>query len=299
MNSDLTQAKVIDFRVRVPPALCPAIDVPEASSSQYESVLNTGEKYAQAQTLEQLLTAMDNNGVDHAVMHAEHELGDPADALNRTVADIVAKHPSRFTGIGTITLKDFTIKKALRQIDECAEMGMIGLSLEPAFFGMHLNEKKLYPIYAKAMEKNLLVALHTGINYTTNCSMGGENPMLLDELACDFPDLTIVASHGGWPWIPEMVAVARKHPQVYIEFGGIAPKYIAAQGGGWEMMHRFMNSVLKNQILYGTDCPTMDHQRTLAEWREMNLKPAVLENLLANNARSLITHCTKACVDVV
>ena len=66
MNTPLTQAKVIDFRVRVPPALCPEIEVPEASSSQYESVLNTGEKYAQAQTLEHLLTGMDNNGVNHA-----------------------------------------------------------------------------------------------------------------------------------------------------------------------------------------------------------------------------------------
>ena len=281
MKADLSQAKVIDFRVRVPPALCPPIDVPTESSSQYEAVLNTGEKYAEAQTLEDLITAMDANGVDHAVMHAEHELGDPADALNRTVADIVEQHPDRFTGIGTITLKDFSIKKALRQIDDCIDMGMIGLSLEPAFFGMHLNENQLYPVYAKAMENNLLVALHTGINYTTNCPMGGENPMLLDELACDFPDLTLVASHGGWPWINEMVAVARKHPQVYIEFGGIAPKYVAAQGSGWEVMHRFMNSVLKDQVLYGTDCPTMDHQRTLKEWRAMDLKPAVLDQLLA------------------
>ena len=289
MSNNLEQANVIDFRVRVPPGLCPAIDVPESNSSQYDAVLNTGEKYTQAQSLNDLLAAMDSHGIDHAVMHAEHELGDPADALNRTVADIVEKHPDRFTGIGTITLKDYNIKKALRQIDECVEMGMIGLSVEPAFFGMHLNEKKLYPVYAKAMEKNLLVALHTGINYTTNRPMAGENPMLLDEIACDFPDLTLVASHGGWPWINEMVAVARKHPQVYIEFGGIAPKYVAAQGSGWEVMHRFMNSVLKDQVLYGTDWPTMDHQRTLDEWRGMDLKPQVLEQLLAANAKQLIT----------
>jgi len=153
---------------------------------------------------------------------------------------------------------------------------------------MTLDEKKLYPIYAKAMENNLLVALHTGINYTTHQHMAGENPILLDQLACHFPDLTIVASHGGWPWINEMVAVARKHPQVFIEFGGIAPKYVAAQGGGWEVMHRFMNSVLKDQILYGTDWPTMDHKRTLAEWREMDLKPEVLERLLVGNALELL-----------
>jgi len=279
---------IIDFRVRVPPALCPDIKVPAENSTQYNAVLNTSEKYAAMQTLDDLLQLMDSNGVDHAVMHAEHEIGDVADVLNRTVADVVEKHPKRFTGIGTVSLENFTIKKALRQIDECVEMGLIGLSIEPAFFGLHINEKKLYPLYAKAMEKNLLVALHTGINYTTNKPMSGENPMLLDEIACDFPDLTLVASHGGWPWIAEMVALARKHPQVYIEFGGIAPKYIAEPGSGWEVMHRFMNSVLKEQILYGTDWPTMDHQRTLTEWREMALKPAVLEAALSGNAKSVI-----------
>ena len=65
-------------------------------------------------------------------------------------------------------------------------------------------------------------------------------------------------------------------------------KYIAAPGGGWEVMHRFINSVLKDQILYGTDWPVMDHQRTLGEWREMGLKPEVLENLLVSNSISLI-----------
>lgn len=289
MRKNFDNAEVIDFRVRVPPGLCPPVDVPATHSSQYNAVLNTGEKYAAAQTLDDLLQGMDHSRVDHAVIHAEHEVGDVADALNRTVADIVDKHPDRFTGIGTISLDGFSIKKALRQVDECAEMGLIGLSIEPAFFGMHLDEKKMYPIYAKAMEKNLLVALHTGINYTTHQPMAGENPILLDQIACDFPDLTLVASHGGWPWISEMVAVARKHPQVYIEFGGIAPKYVAAQGGGWEVMHRFMNSVLKDQILYGTDWPTMDHERTLREWRVMELKHEVLENLLSRNAMGLLS----------
>ena len=138
------------------------------------------------------------------------------------------------------------------------------------------------------MEKNLLVALHTGINYTTNQPMAGENPILLDEIACDFPDLTIVASHGGWPWISEMVAVARKHPQIYIEFGGLAPKYIGSQGTGWEVMYRFMNSVLKDQILYGTDWPTMDHQRTVKEWEAIELKLEVRKALMVGNARKLI-----------
>ena len=289
MNAKLESASVVDFRARVPATLCPKIETPQQNSTQYDAVLSIADKYAQAQTVEDLLNQMDSNGVDHAIVHAEHEHGDVADELNQAVATMVKQHPDRFTGIGTVSLENFSIKRALKQIDDCVELGMIGLSIEPAFFNMTLDEKRLYPIYAKAMENNLLVALHTGINYTTHQPMQGENPILLDQIACDFPGLTLVASHGGWPWINEMVAVARKHPQVYIEFGGIAPKYVAAQGGGWEVMYRFMNSVLKDQILYATDWPTMDHKRTVAEWACIDLKPDVRKGLMAGNAKALIS----------
>ena len=295
MNSAIKNAALIDFRVRVPLALCPEVDIPAGSMSQYDAVLDMSGKNEASSTLDDLIFALDDNGINHAVIHAENEHGDVADALNRTVVDIVEKHPQRFTGIGTISLEGFSIKKALRQIEYCAKMGMIGLSLEPAFFGMAIDDKNLYPVYAKAMEKNLLVALHTGINYSTNCPMSGEHPLLLDEIACAFPDLSIVASHAGWPWIAEMVAVARRHPNVYMEFGALAPKYVGANGGGWEMMYRFMNSVLSKQVLFGTDWPLMDHRQTMVEWRDLGLKPAVLEGLLVDNAKALIVkHSAKA-----
>ena len=286
--ADGTAAKVIDFRVRLPNALRPNIETPIENKQQYDAVLNVVEKLATGETVDQLLTQMDQAGIDQAIVHAEYEAGDQADALNRAVVDLCEQHPQRFRGIGTISMENICIKKALKQIDDCIEMKLLGLSLQPAFFGLSIDDKRLYPIYAKAMENNLLVALHTGINYSTNRPMSAEHPLLIDQLCCDFPDLTVVASHAAWPWVNEMVAVARRHPNVYMEFGGLAPKYIAEPGSGWEVMHRFMNSVLSKQILYGTDWPTMDHQRTLNEWREMGLKPAVLEALLGENAKRLM-----------
>ena len=82
--------------------------------------------------------------------------------------------------------------------------------------------------------------------------------------------------------------MARKHPNVYMEFGGLAPKYVGAEGTGWEVMRRFMNSVLSEQVLFGTDWPVMSQSRALGEWREMGLKPVVLERLLGANAARLI-----------
>ena len=80
-----------------------------------------------------------------------------------------------------------------------------------------------------------------------------------------------------------------------MEFGALAPKYVGAIGGGWEMMYRFMNSVLSKQVLFGTDWPLMDHRQTMVEWRDLGLKPAVLEGLLVDNAKALIVkHSAKA-----
>ncbi len=282
-------SSIIDFRVRVPSNLFPVVDLPEALINGYDAVLNTRERFFKQQSLDDLLALMDRSGVGHALMHAEHEAGDIADTLNHTVADVVAKHPDRFTGVGAISLQNFSIPRALQQIDDCANLGFVGISVQPAFFHMAINDKRLYPVYAKAMEKGLFIALHVGINYSLNCPMSGENPMLLDEVACDFPDLTIIASHAGWPWVAEMVAVARKHPNIYMEFGGLAPKYIGQSGSGWEMMHKFMNSLLADQILFATDWATMDHARCIQEWQAMGLKPQVEKALLAGNARRLLS----------
>lgn len=281
-------ASIIDFRVRIPFGLCPELQHSTEHLSQYNAVLDIKDKMASAQTVEDVLSAMDSNNIAHAVMHAEHEVGDIADSLNHTLYTIINQHPDRFSGVGTISLDGFTIKKALRQIDDCIEKGFIGLSLQPAFFGWSIDDKRLYPIYAKALENNLLLALHTGINYTTHCPMSGENPMLLDGIACDFPGLTLVASHAGWPWVNELVAVARKHPNVFIDFGGLSPKYIGADGGGWGVMHRFMNSLLTDQILFSSDWPTMSHERIIQEWKDLDLKPRVLEKLFSANSALLI-----------
>jgi predicted TIM-barrel fold metal-dependent hydrolase len=85
-----------------------------------------------------------------------------------------------------------------------------------------------------------------------------------------------------------MVAVARKHPNVYLEFGGLAPKYVGSAGTGWEVVFRFMNSLLSKQVLFGTDWPVFPMPRALEEWRTLGLKPAVLEALLGGNADRLL-----------
>lgn len=279
-------SEVIDFRVRLPLELRPSDDLPDDYLLQYDNVLDLSSN--RNRTLEQLIDDMARNDVSHAVMHAEHEFGDVADQLNDAVAKVVADHPDLFSGYGTITHSNLKLPRALAQVRRVAELGLRGLALQPSFFGIPIDDRLLYPVYAKAEELGLQVALHTGINYTVTFPIRNDQPLQLDQVACDFPDLILVACHAGWPWIPEMVAVMRKHPNVYAEFGGLAPRYVCEHNTGWEVMFRFMNSVLRGQVLYGTDWPVIQMNRALSEWRAGGLRDEVLELLLGGNAARLL-----------
>ena len=278
---------IIDARVRLPADLrSDMAERPDDLTEGYDAVLDISARAAYGRT--ELDTAMKTGGVDRALVHAEYEHGDYADELNQGVADMVASAPERYLGVGTVSQElPLDIMRAVGQVAACAELGFVGVSLQPAFFHMAIDDRRLYPVYAKTAEADLVAFVHTGINYGTTHPFGNDHPMLLDQIACDFPKLRLVACHGGWPWTAEMVAVARKHPGVYLEFGGLAPKYIAAPGSGWEVIYRFMNSVLQDQILFGTDWPAFEIERALAEWRAMELKETVRDKLLGGNAARL------------
>jgi predicted TIM-barrel fold metal-dependent hydrolase len=277
---------VIDFRVRLPQDLRSTEELPFEYRDQYDRVLDLTTKIQRS--LSGLRADMDAASVDHAVVHAEYETGDPADALNESVAKLVSEDPAHFSGFGTISMERFSIRRALDQLVHIKELGLVGMGCQPSFVGMPIDDRRMYPIYVRAAELGLPVAVHTGINYTTHQPIKNDHPLQVDQVACDLPDVTIIACHAGWPWATDMVAVMRKHPRVFAEFGGLAPKYVLAQNTGWEVMHRFMNSVLSSQVLFGTDWPVYSMDAALREWRDGDLKPHVLDALLGGNAERLL-----------
>lgn len=279
---------IIDCRVRVPHDRRPRDEeMPADIMDQLDAVVGFGS--TRFKTSADLLSDMDVSGVDIAVVHAEYEFGDPADGLNEAVASMLDENPNRFVGFGTISMNRLRIRRAINQVEGLKRDGMKGVSIQPSFFDMALDERRLYPIYSKLEELGLVVALHTGVNYSRLHPIANDHPLKLDQVACDFPDLKIVACHGAWPWTTELVAVARKHPTVFIEFGGLAPKYVGAENTGWGVMYRFMNSLLRDQILFGTDWPVFSMGRAVEEWRELGeLKPEVLSALLGENANRLL-----------
>jgi len=239
------------------------------------------------ETTEDLIASLDEAGVDGAVLQAEWELGDYR-KQNDAVYRIVQAHPDKFVA-GYLCLNPFEDDDMVKVLErEVKERGFKGLN-NPVSFAcrMRANDKRFYPVYAKCQELGIPVTIHSSINFTVDRTIDYSRPIYIDEVACDFPELTIIANHGGWPWVTEMVAIAWKHPNVYIEIGGVAPKYIGMPGTGWEPLMVYGNSLLQDRVLFATDS-IVPPKRCVEEIRALPLKEAVKEKWLGDNAARLL-----------
>lgn len=251
---------------------------------QYNQVIKYGDHYRA--TDETLMNEMRENGVARAFLHAEREFPEEdAHRLNEHVLELQMKYPDTFLGFATVDTS--RIRSALSELRWSYDLGLRGLSLQPCFLEMEPVDRRLYPLYAEAEALGIPLALHTGINYSRRHSLNYDNPLYLDTIACDFPDLAIIACHGAWPWIPHIVAIARKHPTVYIELGGLAPKYLAVPGSGWEMLFHFGQNVLREQVLFGTDWPIMSFSRAIDEMQHLPISEQVKAAWMHDNGSRL------------
>lgn len=279
--------KAIDIRVRLPMEFRKASEAEQIEFyGKYNEVLQVLEK--SVINSETLLHDMEQAGIDFAVVHAEFEFGENADELNQAVASLVTKYPDKFDGFGTVDLQKPKPLDLVRQAEDIHALGLKGINLQPVFFNINPLDRRLYPLYATAHKLGLIISFHTGIHYSLNHPIKENSPLFIDQLAIDFPGLKIIACHGGWPWTQEIVAITRRHSNVYIEFGGVAPKYIAQTGTGWEPIYSTMNTMLSNQILLGTDWPVLPMKRAKMEWEQMGLKEETLKKLFSENAKKLL-----------
>ncbi len=237
-------------------------------------------------TVDHLIQGMDAGGVEKAVMQAEWAIGNYR-KQNDAVYKLVQAHPERFVA-GYLCINPLADDDMAAVVEkEVKERGFKGVNIQPWAYRVRCNDKRFYPVYEKCLELNIPVTIHCSINFTVNRTIDYGRPLYLDEVACDFPDLKIVANHGGWPWVTEMVAVAWKHPNVYIEIGAVSPKYIGTPGTGWEALIVYGNSLLQDRVLFATD-NMLPHKRCVEEIKALPLKPDVKEKWLGSNALNLL-----------
>jgi predicted TIM-barrel fold metal-dependent hydrolase len=174
-------------------------------------------------------------------------------------------------------------KKAIR------ELRMLGFHFHPIMGHFSVDERKLYPLWEAIDELKVPVMIDVGTTGMGAGMPGGlgavirhAHPAAIDKLAADFPNLSIVAAHPGWPWSEEMIAVALHKGNVSWELSGWAPKYFP------ESLKRDIKGRLKDKIMFGSDYPSLPYERIFKEWHELGYSDDLLEKIFHGNAERIL-----------
>jgi hypothetical protein len=209
---------------------------------------------------------------------------------NAETAENIARFPGRLKGMAVYN--PFAGETAVGELTRfVTESGFIAAYASPYRWGIRADDPRFYPCYAKAVELNIPVFIYTAMTYRTDYPMDIGRPLHVDRVAMDFPKLRIVASCGGWPWVPELVGLARRHQNVYIDFSSHRPKYLAVPGSGFEMLLQFGNTLLSERVVFASGAGDLglSLETIVSEIKDLPLKEEVKEKWLYKNARNLFS----------
>ncbi len=173
-----------------------------------------------------------------------------------------------------------------REARELIEGGVVkGFKFHPTCQGFFPNDRLAYKLYEVIAEHKLPAIFHTGHSGmgAGMCGGGGlrlkySQPIHIDDVACDFPDMTIIMAHPSWPWTDEALSIALHKSNVYIDLSGWMPKYFPPQ-----LVH-YANTQLKEKMLFGSDFPLIAPDRWIADFKKAAFKPEVHDLILKHNA---------------
>ena len=238
-------------------------------------------------SLEAMLARMDAAGIERSFLIAarvgvKHH---PAcyHVPYKLVADAVQKYPARFSGLAGVDPTEGmdgvrALEKAVR------EYGFIGAHTYPHWYELAPDHARYYPFYAKCVELDIPIQMQVGQSMVYDPTYPRRSvgrPICIDAIACDFPELKVVGIHVGIPWTDEMIAMAWKHANVYIGCDAHRPTY-------WpESFIKFMNSYGQDKVIFGTDFPVLDFERTRTDFEAITLKPEVKRKVVRDNALRL------------
>lgn len=270
---------IIDFRLR--PPLKGFLDMVMYSAAERRDRITRQHgmepaESAQKKSMDLLLRDMDEAGVTTGVVMGRNS-GLYGSVSNQDVADIVKDYPGRFIGIGSIDPANR--RAAIRQIDEALALGLKGINLEPGAYALPLyaDDRRLYPIYAYCEDKGLPVTVMAGGSAGPDLSY--TNPVHIDRVAADFPDLKIAISHGGWPWVQEILHVAFRRPNVYI-----SPDQYLCNMPGMSDYLTAANGYLADRFLYASSFPFIS-VKGYADWfMKLPIKPELFKQIMYGNA---------------
>ncbi len=203
---------------------------------------------------------------------------------NDKVAEIAAASPDVLIPFASIN--PHRGKEGVNEAKRLVADGMIcGFKFHPPLQEFFANDRMAYPLYEVIAESGLPALFHTGHSGIGTRVRGGGgvrqkygNPIYLDDIAVDFPDMPMILAHPSFPWQDEAISVCLHKPQVYIDLSGWSPKYFSP------LLIQYANTLLKDKMLFGSDFPVITPDRWLKDFDSIGIKDEVRPLILKDNA---------------
>lgn len=275
--------KIIDFNSRPP--------IPEFGSgaqhlANYRRVYQNSERQTQ-HDLDRYLSTYETLSAEHVVIKAKDVRSTFGIVVpNEVVADFCKMHGPRYIGWAGVDPHSLSAEEELEYAVKT--LNLRGLNLQCFEHKLPINAPQMYRLYKACVRLDIPVNIHCGVNFSTATLMEYGRPLLLDQVMVDLPQLRVVASPPGWPWVHELIAVAWRHKNLTIGVSAVRPKYLDVAGSGYEGLVTYGKSVLKDQIVFGTSYPMQPIDRAYDEAKNLRLPEDVMERWLFLNAKKLL-----------
>ncbi|HUS21959.1 MAG TPA: amidohydrolase family protein [Aeromicrobium sp.] len=222
------------------------------------------------------LELMDEAGVQRGLISAWYDATGPL-ISNDEVASFVQAAPDRLIGVASVDLRDpiAAVHELRRAVNE---LGFRALRIIPWLWGLPPNHRLYYPLYAECVELGIPFLTQVGHTGPMRTSETGRPIPYLDDVALEFPDLTIVGGHIGYPWTQEMIALATKYPNVHIDTSAYTVRRYPPE------LVDYMRGHGRTKVLFGTNYPMITPQKALQDLAELKLDDEATELFLGGNA---------------
>ncbi len=209
----------------------------------------------------------------------------PFGISNDEIAVLLRTYPERFLGLARISCLHGM--RGVRELEHrVRQEGFHALGVSALVDCLPASDRRYYPLYAKAAELGIPVRIYSSMNYATDRPYDLGHPRHLDQVAMDFPELTLIGGLGGWPWVNEMVALVRRHPNLHVDTSAHRAKYLGQPGSGWEMLMQFGNTLIQDKVLIGISAGLVGqpYETLIQEYLNLPLKDSVKDKWLYRNA---------------
>jgi len=211
----------------------------------------------------------------------------PFGVSNAEQVSLLRRYPDRFLGLARISINAFKGMSGVRELERLVrDEGFCALGVSALVDCIPASDRRYYPLYTKAAELSIPVRIYSSMNYANDRPYDLGHPRHLDQVAMDFPELVIIGGLGGWPWVNEMVALVRRHPNLHVDTSAHRAKYLGQPGSGWEMLIQFGNTLIQDKVLVGMSAGLVGqpYETLIQEYLDLPLKDTVKEKWLYKNA---------------